>query len=300
MGAVPIPFDEGDVKVNGVTLNYARYGGLRGKPLLLIMGLAMQRTSWPDAWLNAFIDAGFAPITFDNRDTGLSTRFDHFGTPNAMSFVMQRMFGSGRLAYTLHDMAGDAEGLLDALKIPECAVLGLSMGGMIAQRLALRAPERVTRLHLAMTSSGYPWLPLPNWHVLRFMSQRINTAHGSEAAAVNYLVGLFQTIGSPDFPTDMHTLRMRAERSVARSLAGSGMARQFAAIQADSQRYRELPALKMPVQVIHGDRDPLLSIAHGKDLAARIPGSHFEAIAGMGHDLPDVLAKRFVELLSAA
>jgi pimeloyl-ACP methyl ester carboxylesterase len=296
----PTPIDEGNVAVNGITLNYARYGDARGKPLLLIMGLAMQRTSWPDAWLQAFIDAGFAPITFDNRDSGLSTRFDQFGTPNAMSFVMQRMFGSGRLAYTLADMAADAEGLLDALKVPSCDVLGLSMGGMIAQRLALRAPARVARLNLAMTSSGYPWLPLPNWQVLRFMSQRISTARGSEAAAVEYLVGLFQTIGSPGFPTEVRELRARAERSVARSLAGAGMARQFAAIQADSLRYRELPALKMPVQVIHGDSDPLLSIAHGKDLAARIPGSRFQAIAGMGHDLPDLLAERFAGLLADA
>lgn len=304
---VIVPSREGFIEFDSVStqknlrLSYACYGKASGEPLVLIMGLAMQRTSWPSSWLQAFVDSGFYVITFDNRDVGLSTRMDDTFTPTPIQLVMRRMFGMGKLAYQLSDMADDTYQLLQALNIQQASILGVSMGGMIAQRLALKHPHVVSDLTLTMTSSGSPWLPIPRLDVLRYMASRPS---GSDArqAAENYLVGLFQLIGSPGFPVSEPERRNRARIQVNRSVAGNGMLRQLAAIQADTQRCHELAKLKMPVQVLHGDGDPLLPVPHAHDLAERIPGAKLRIVPGLGHDLPDALAeffaKRVLELSS--
>ncbi len=274
-----------------IKLDYACFGTKTGVPLLLIMGLATQRTAWPMAWIDALVARGFYVITFDNRDIGLSTRLDHLGAPNFARVVMRRFIGIGAAPpYTLSDMAADTLALLDLLKIKSAHVLGISMGGMIAQRLALASPERVLSLTLIMTSSGYPFLPPPDKSVRKIFSAKPATGMSDRDSAVDYLLRLFEKIGSPGYQIAPELRRARALEQVNRSMAGRGADRQLAAILADGKRWRLLPKLKMPVQILHGVADKMVPIAHGKDLARRIPSAKLEIIPGLGHDVPEGLA----------
>ena len=274
-----------------ISLDYACFGAKTAVPLLLIMGLATQRTAWPTAWIDALVARGFYVITFDNRDIGLSTRLEHLGTPKLARVMLRRFIGLGAPPpYTLDDMADDTLSLLDLLKIKSAHVLGVSMGGMIAQRLALANPERVLSLTLMMTSSGYPLLPPPNLSVLKIFAAKPPAGMADREAAVEYLLRLFDVIGSPGYRTPPELRRARALEQVNRSMAGSGAVRQLAAIMADGKRWRLLSKLKMPVQILHGVADKMVPIAHGKDLARRIKDAKFEIIPGLGHDVPEALA----------
>jgi pimeloyl-ACP methyl ester carboxylesterase len=291
------------VNLSDITLDYCTYGNAKNPPLLLIMGLATQRTAWPQVWLDQFVMRGFYVITFDNRDAGLSSRFDHIQSVTPLRAIIGRSFGrKPKLAYELKDMAQDAIALLAHLQIQRAHVLGVSMGGMIAQWVALLRPELVSGLTLMMSSSGYPWLTPPDLAVLRFMSARPmpNPSQDPKSTAddaVDYLIGLFDLIGSPGFPVPRAQRLLWAQAQVARASAGSGALRQFNAIVADDQRWQRLGELKLPVSIIHGQADRLIPIAHGIDLAKRISGARFEAVPGLGHDLPPDLAAMVAEYL---
>lgn len=283
-----------------ISLDYACFGATTGIPLLLIMGLATQRTAWPMAWIDALVVRGFYVITFDNRDIGLSSRLDDLGTPKLARVMLRRFIGLGAPPpYTLSDMAGDTLALLDLLKIKSAHVFGVSMGGMIAQRLGLANPERVLSLTLMMTSSGYPFLPPPNWSVLKIFSAKPAAGMSDRDAAVDYLLRLFDEIGSPGYRIAPELRRARALEQVNRSMAGSGAVRQLAAIMADGKRWRLLSKLKMPVQILHGVADKMVPIAHGKDLARRINRAKFEIIPGLGHDVPEALAGLIADRMAA-
>lgn len=276
-------------------LDHACYGNPNDPPLLLIMGLATQRTAWPQSWIDAFVRVGFYVITFDNRDIGLSTRLEHLGEPSLVKIACKRLFGVGQAPpYSLRDMANDTLQLLDQLSIPSAHVLGISMGGMIAQWLALIAPKRVRTLSLLMTSSGRPLLPVPDISVFRLMRTR---PAGSDLrrASAEYLVELFRIIGSPAYPVPEHERLARAFAQVDRSMAGLGAQRQLAAIIGDGERWRRLSQLSLPCQILHGDADKMVPLAHGRDLHKRILGSRFEVFAGLGHDLPEPLAPVFAQ-----
>ena len=280
-----------DPQTHEITLDYACFGAKTGVPLLLIMGLATQRTAWPMAWIDALVARGFYVITFDNRDIGLSSRLEHFGSPKLTHVMLRRLIGIGAPPpYTLSDMAGDTFKLLDLLQIESAHVVGVSMGGMIAQRMALASPERVLSLTLMMTSSGHPLLPPPHLSVLKIFAAKPPPGMPDREAAVDYLLRLFDEIGSPGYPTPPELRRARAVEQVNRSMAGAGALRQLAAIMADGKRWRLLSNLKMPVQILHGVADKMVPIAHGKDLARRIKGAKFEVIPGLGHDVPEELA----------
>jgi pimeloyl-ACP methyl ester carboxylesterase len=276
---------------NPIELDYATYGAKKGLPLLLIMGLATQRIAWPMAWIDTLVARGFYVISFDNRDIGLSTRLDYLGAPKIARVMARRLIGIGAAPpYTLLDMADDTCSLLDQLGVQSAHVLGVSMGGMIAQRLALANPERVLSLTLMMTSSGYPLLPLPNRSVLKIFAGKPPADMPAREAAVDYLLRLFGEIGSPGYPVPLALRRERALEQVNRSIAGLGAMRQLAAILADGARWRLLSKLKLPVQILHGAADKMVPIAHGRDLARRIPGARFEIVPGLGHDVPEGLA----------
>jgi len=287
-----------------MSLNYRCYGNPQDPALLLIMGLATQRTAWPDVWINAFVDTGRYVIAYDHRDIGLSTRMDGAPAPNPIKVILRRQLRLGNdLAYGLQDLANDALALLDYLHIESAEVLGISMGGMVAQWLAIIAPARVRRLTLLMTSSGYPLLPTPSWKVLKLFLQaapspRINQPQiDSHELAADYLVKLFSLVGSPAFPSDPERRKIWAKAQVQRSIAGIGAARQLAAICNDADRYRQLQRIRAPTQIFHGTADLLVPIAHGRDLAKRIPGAQFTEITGLGHDLPEQLAEYFAKRL---
>ena len=283
-----------------ITLDYACFGAKTGVPLLLIMGLATQRTAWPMAWIDALVARGFYVITFDNRDIGLSTRLEHLGTPKLARVMLRRFIGIGAPApYTLIDMAADTCQLLDKLKIKRAHVLGVSMGGMIAQRLALANPERVLSLTLMMTSSGHPLLPPPNLSVLKIFAAKPTARMSDREAAVDYLLRLFDEIGSPEYRGAPELRRAHALAQVNRSMAGNGAVRQLAAIMADGKRWRLLSTLKLPVQILHGVADKMVPIPHGKDLARRIPSAKFEIVPGLGHDVPEALAALITDRMAA-
>ena len=265
--------------------------------VLLLMGLGMQLIAWPPAFVRALVSAGFRVVRMDNRDIGLSQNFDHLGTPNLMWQSMRRRLGMRvRAPYSLKDMAQDALGVLDALAIPKAHVLGASMGGMIAQRIALVAPERVLSLTSIMSSSGARDLPGPRADVLRALLVRPTDT--SEEAMVGHAVRLFKLIGSPGFPLDDKALGDAVRASMRRSFHPAGSRRQMLAVIADLSRADELARVKVPTLVVHGRDDPLVPYACGVDTARRIAGARLVGVAGMGHDLaPGVIEHILAPLL---
>jgi pimeloyl-ACP methyl ester carboxylesterase len=273
------------VAANGITLEVEDTGPTDRPAVVLVMGLGMQLVAWPPAFLQALQSAGFRVVRFDNRDIGLSDKLDHLGVPNLMWEGFKHRVGLPvRAPYSVHDMAADTLGVMDALGIGQAHIVGVSMGGMIAQRLALAAPQRVRSLTSIMSSSGARYLPGPKAHVLQTLLSRPKGR--GEAAVVEHYVKLFRVIGSPGFPLEEQQLRERILQGVRRSFHPAGTARQMAAIAADSRRADELPRIKSPTLVVHGKDDPLVPFACGQDTARRIPGAQLVAIHGMGHDLP--------------
>jgi pimeloyl-ACP methyl ester carboxylesterase len=288
------------IKANGISLEVedsGADGSQAGRPaVLLVMGLGMQLVAWPPAFVQALQHEGFRVVRFDNRDIGLSQHLDHLGVPNLLLDSLKFRVGlSVRAPYTLQDMAADALGLLDALGIDQAHVVGMSMGGMIAQRMALAAPQRVLSLTSIMSSSGARYLPGPKPHVLSALLSRPKSA--SEEAIVEHVVKFFRLIGSPGFPVDEDVLRERVRMSTRRSFHPAGTARQMSAIAADTRRADELARIKLPALVVHGKEDPLVPFACGHDTARRITGAQLVGIHGMGHDLAPGVVERLLEAL---
>lgn len=271
----------------------------RGRPrpvVLLIMGLGMQLIAWPTEMVQGLIDAGFRVVRFDNRDAGLSQSFDALGTPGLLWVGLKYRLG-WRITppYSLQDMAADALGVLDALRIDKAHIVGVSMGGMIAQRLALSAPARVLSLASIMSSSGARGLPAARPEVTRLLLSR--PADKSTQAAIEHSVRLFRAIGSPGFAMSEADLRERVSAAHQRSFRPRGIARQMVAVVADTARVAALARVAVPTLVVHGKADPLVPFACGEDTARRIPGARLEGIQGMGHDLPTGVVVRLLALL---
>ncbi len=288
------------ISANGVQLEVEDHGPVTGEPLLLIMGLGMQLVAWHTDFVASLVARGFRVIRFDNRDIGLSQRFDHLGVSNLAIDSIKYAVGLKVIGpYTVADMADDTAGLLDALGIQSAHVCGASMGGMIAQQLAVRHPTRVKSLTLMMTSSGSRRLPGPTLKVRGALISRPQNANDIESVIAHY-VRLYKLIGSPHYPASDAYLHERLGLSVRRSYRPQGTARQMVAIAADGNRSELLAQIKMPTQVIHGQEDPLVPVAAGHDLAQKIAGAKLDLIEGMGHDLPVELWPRFVAGISAA
>jgi pimeloyl-ACP methyl ester carboxylesterase len=288
------------ISANGIQLEVEDHGPVTGEPLLLIMGLGMQLVAWHTEFVASLVARGFRVIRFDNRDIGLSQRYDHLGVPNlAIDSIKYAVGMKVTGPYTVADMADDTAGLLDALGIPSAHVCGASMGGMIAQQLAVRHPTRVKSLTLMMTSSGSRRLPGPTLKVRSALISRPDDANNIESVIAHY-VRLYKLIGSPRYPASDVYLHERLGMSVRRSYRPQGTARQMVAIAADGNRSELLAQIKVPTQVIHGQDDPLVPVAAGHDLAQKIAGAKLDLVEGMGHDLPVELWPRFVAGISDA
>ena len=286
------------LSANGLSIEVDDAGPPDGEPLLLIMGLGMQLTAWPQELVDELVARGFRVIRMDNRDAGLSQGFDHRGVPNlavgALRYFLRLRVPS---VYTLSDMASDALGVLDALGIARAHVCGASMGGMIAQHLAARHADRVPSLTLLMTSSGSRRLPQPRAHVRRALLKRPASARPDDVVA--HLERLFHLIGSPDYRPDPAAFRARMEASVDRAWRPAGTARQLTAVAADGDRTPMLARIRAPTLVLHGRADPLIPAPAAHDLAAHINGAQVELIEGMGHDLPLPLLPRLAASIAA-
>ena len=275
------------VQANGISIEVEdtpAAGSERGI-VVLLMGLGMQLVAWPPSLVHALTEAGYRVVRMDNRDAGLSKEFDELGVPNlAWEGLKQRIGLPVKPPYTLADMAADTLGVMDALGIAKAHLVGVSMGGMIAQRVALAAPGRVQSLTSIMSSSGDRRLPGPRPEVLRALLRRPEGK--GEDAIVDHTVKLFHAIGSPGFPSDEKILRDRIRFSTRRAYRPKGVLRQMVAVISDTRRAAELAHIKVPTLVMHGKDDPLVPLACGQDTARRIKGACFVAVPGMGHDLP--------------
>jgi pimeloyl-ACP methyl ester carboxylesterase len=288
------------LSANGLHLEVEEHGSAAGEPLLLIMGLGMQLLGWHEGLVAQLVERGFRVIRFDNRDIGLSQSFDAAGVPNLAIDSLRHAFGFRvKSPYTLADMARDSIGVLDALGIASAHVCGASMGGMIAQHLAASAPERVRSLTLMMTSSGARRLPGPTLKVRSAMISRPADPQ-TVPHIVEHYVRLYALIGSPAYPSPPDDLRERFTTSIRRSYRPAGTARQMVAIGADGDRSPLLAGIRAPTRIIHGAVDPLVPVAAGIDLKAKIGAADIDVIDGMGHDLPAPLWPRFVAGIASA
>ncbi|SFV17224.1 alpha/beta fold hydrolase [Pseudoduganella namucuonensis] len=285
-------------QANGVQLAYETSGDPAGTPVLLVMGLGLQLISWPQEFVEGLVAQGCYVIRYDNRDSGLSTKFDHAGVPNLpVSYVKSLVGWPLRPAYTLSDMADDARGLLEVLGVRGAHVIGISMGGMISQIFAARFPEQTLSLTSIMSTSGRKGLPGPT-RAARLAVMRPPPSPRSREQLIAHMAETFRVIGSPAFPMPEEVLRERIERSIDRSLCPAGVARQLVAIAASGDRSPLLRQITRPALVIHGAQDPLLPVACGIDTARRIAGAVLHVIDGMGHDLPPQLIPRLLALIN--
>ena len=264
---------------NGIEIAYETIGDPSNPPLLLVMGLGMQLIHWDLELCEQLAEQGFHVIRFDNRDAGHSTQIDA-----PVPDIRRAMLGLRTDApYLLSDMAGDTVGLLDELGIEGAHVVGASMGGMIAQTMAIEHPERVLSLVSIMSTTGNRRIGLPKlrvWGVLMRQAPRERDAY------VERFVRVFRAIGSPGFPLEEERIRELAAATYERGHEAAGTGRQLAAIMASGDRTPRLRSLDVPTTVIHGRADPLVPFRGGRATARAIPGARLIAIPGMGHDLP--------------
>jgi pimeloyl-ACP methyl ester carboxylesterase len=286
----------GRARVGAIEIAYETFGVPDDPPLLLIMGLGTQMIGWPDEFCRALESRGLYVIRFDNRDIGLSTHLHDAPAPDVMAAVA----GDMRTAsYTLTDMAADAAGLLDALALTSAHVVGASLGGMVAQTLAIEHPRRVRSLTSMMSTTGDRRVGAPSQAgAAALMAPPARDRDG----AIERALSSARTIGSPGFPLDEQAVRDRASRSFDRAFDPPGVARQLVAVLASPDRTPRLHRLTVPTLVIHGAGDALIDVSGGRATAAAIPGAELVIIEGMGHDLPralwPVLASHIGELIA--
>ena len=272
-------------------LVYETIGDPGGEPLLLVMGLGMQLIHWDRELCELFAGRGFHVIRFDNRDAGLSTKVNA-PVPN----VLRLMAGlPARVPYRLGDMAEDSFGLLDRLGIERAHVVGTSMGGMIAQTMAIRSPERVLSLASIMSTTGDRRVGTPKLRVWSVLTRR---APAGRDAYVEYFVRVFRMIGSRAYPQDEARTRELAAATYDRCHDPAGTARQLGAILASGSRTAALRTLELPAVVIHGEADPLVPLRAGMATARAIPGAELVRIPGMGHDMPRELWPTYVDAIA--
>jgi pimeloyl-ACP methyl ester carboxylesterase len=278
---------------NGIELAYQEIGDPDGEPLLLIMGLATQMVAWQEGFCALLAERGFRVVRFDNRDIGRSTKITSAGLPNRFDTLIGRR---STAPYLLRDMAADTTGLMDHLGIDSAHLVGASMGGMIAQTVAIERPKRVRSLGSMMSTTGNRLHGTPSFKAFGLLLSR---PLGGRQNAIEQAVKTFRLIGSPAYPLDEARLREIAGISYDRGHSQAGVARQLHAISASGDRTQALRRLDLPTTVIHGANDLLIRPSGGRATAKAIPGARLKLIDGMGHDLPRQLWPTFVEEISA-
>lgn len=284
------------VQANGIELCYEVFGDDAAEPLVLIMGLGAQMTMWDDEFCAQLAGRGFRVIRFDNRDIGKSTKFAGSKRLTPMELVRLRFLRIPVAApYRLEDMARDVVGLLDALQVESAHIVGLSMGGMIAQELAISFPKRVRSLTSIMSTTGDPRLPQPTREAAAML---MAPPPISREDYIRRFAETWKVLRVGSFPQDEAKDRERAERNFARGLSPAGVGRQLRAVLASGSRKERLKAVRVPSLVIHGSVDPLVRPAAGRDTAASIPGAKLLMIDGMGHALPIPMWRTVIEAIA--
>jgi pimeloyl-ACP methyl ester carboxylesterase len=281
-------------EVNGIRLAYEERGV--GEPLVLISGIGMQLVSWPEAWVARLAARGFRVIVFDNRDVGLSTKLDHAGVPRLPRLLARAMLRLPIAApYTLFDMAGDVAGLLDALGLERAHVVGVSLGGMVAQAMAIEHGHRLASLVSMMSHSGGSVFT----GRLRATTKLLRPPPRSRAQAIEGQLDFFRTAGSTGFYRDDAALAERAGFAYDRGFYPRGFARQFAAVLATGDMRPRLRRIQVPTLVLHGSVDGIFRPACGRATARAIPGATFRLIDGWGHDLAEGAQSLLTDAITA-
>jgi pimeloyl-ACP methyl ester carboxylesterase len=282
-----------------IVLAYETFGPPGGEPLLLISGTGAQMLIWPEGFCTALVDRGFRVARFDNRDTGLSTHLTGASAPGWLTAMLR----PSAVPYRLHDMADDAVAVMDALGWPDAHVVGASLGGMIAQALAIGHPGRVRTLTSIMSTPSARIATMPTLAAIRALARAAGTPVTSPDQAADRAVALKRIIGSPGYPLDEDMVRDIAARSFQRhpdaEQAERDDQRQRAAVIASGDRRPALAGLRIPALVIHGEQDPVIRPRGGRATARAIPGARLVTYPGMGHDLPAALWPSIVAEITA-
>ncbi len=278
----------------GIELFYETRGDPSNETILLVMGLGAQMILWPDEFVDALVDRGFHVIRYDNRDIGLSQKMGNAKPPKIVWQVLRARIGwKASVPYTLRDMADDGAGLLEALGIDRAHVVGASMGGMIAQLMAVHHGEKLLSLTSIMSTTGNPKLPQAEKEAIEALTAPLPSME--EPVLVAHGMNVQQKIGSPGYPADPDRRRERVLAMVRRNVYPPGLPRQLAAIIDDGDRRDRLARVTTPTLVLHGEADPLVKLEAGEETAASIPGARLVTIPGWGHDLPVELIDRLAD-----
>jgi pimeloyl-ACP methyl ester carboxylesterase len=277
--------------VGELELCYETFGSATAPPLLLIMGLASQMLMWDDQFCEQLGSRGFRVIRFDNRDIGRSSRLRGAAIPTRWQLLRRSAAGA---AYTLEDMAADSVGLLDDLKIDAAHIVGASMGGMIAQLVAINHPDRVLSLVSIMSTTGNSRVGKPQ---PRMMMRLMRKTQREREAYIEDHIETFRAIGSKQYDFEEEYKRERAARLFDRGIYPAGSARQLGAVASAADRTEALAGVRAPTTVIHGDADPLVDVSGGRATAEAIPGARLVIFPGMGHDLPRALWPEIIDAI---
>ncbi|GAA3926738.1 alpha/beta hydrolase [Litoribacillus peritrichatus] len=284
------------IEANGLKFCVEERGNPNGPPIVLIMGLACQMISWPESLLNGLAAQGYRVIRFDNRDVGLTDKLQsHVRVDIRLAFLFHKFGLKPRANYTLHDMAEDTACLMDALGIDQAHVVGVSMGGMIAQLLASHYRHKVASLTAMMSSTNSARLPLPEFSLMLKLGAPASGHH--EKAVVKRWIRFWQAIQSPEYPTSLADVTGLVEAMYQRNYCAGGTLRQLQAILATGSLEQAISRIQVPTLVIHGSCDPLLKPACGKAIHRKVPGARFKLVRGLGHDLPEALVPEFVSMI---
>ncbi|MFT6437349.1 MAG: pimeloyl-ACP methyl ester carboxylesterase [Candidatus Azotimanducaceae bacterium] len=289
---------EQHISANGIDICYESFGHKENLTVLFVMGLGAQMVAWPESLITGLVDAGFHVVRYDNRDVGLSQKFDSAGMPDFESIVSDLMAGKKPISpYYLSDMAADGIGLMDALGISQAHVVGASMGGMIAQQMAIESPERLLTMTSIMSTTGDPSLPSATEEAMAvLMLPAPDTDDINELVA--HSLRNRKVIGGDGFVDDEASRNLTAA-TIKRQNYPIGSARQRAAIMSSGPRTEALKKVTVPTLVLHGDKDPLVTVEGGIHTAKTIPGARLEVLAGMGHALFPMYQPRVLELIKS-
>jgi pimeloyl-ACP methyl ester carboxylesterase len=294
----PAADDGGAAIVGDLQISWEAFGRRVDPTVLLVMGLGSQLVYWDVDWCRRLADRGYYVIRYDHRDIGCSSKLDELGVPDLPRLMVRHRLGLSVTApYSLDALADDAAGLLTALERPGRAhLVGVSMGGMVAQLVALRHGAQVASLCSWMSTPGERADFRPKW---RAAAALLRTPPRDPEGWAEHIVGVYRAIGSPGELFDAEDMRRRAREAIARSRSRVGFARHLAAILASPSRTRALGGLSIPTLVLHGDQDPLVRPAAGRATAAAVPGSELVVFDGVGHDMPRAIWPRALDAIEA-
>jgi len=278
------------------TLYFEQHGSRANPPVLLIHGLGCQIVHWPNSFIDGIVNAGFRVITLDNRDAGLSFSVDVEPASIEQIIIAQKNPSSLKSPYTLTDMATDAVALLDHLGQAGAHVVGMSMGGMIAQRMAIHHPSRIFTLTSMMSSTGDPRLPMPKEETIGALLT--SAVIDDEKSVIRNIITSCNHLGGPHYDSETVGLGRFAQSSYDRAYRPNGFVRQLTAIVTDEERTKALRTVVAPALVIHGNADPLFPIAAGEATSEAMPQAKLQIIEKLGHDLPEPVIPSLVDSIT--